>query len=72
MQREIREKCDMEENKAVLRNGELELELLLPGNYSRSRYDHSGMVEQVTLDGNTFLSRELIGDGYGLGGVGLA
>lgn len=62
----------MNENTAVLRNGELEAELLLPGSYERSRYDHSGMVGQVTMNGNTFLSRELIGDGFGLGGRGLA
>ncbi len=62
----------MEEKRAVLKNGELELKLLLPGSYSRSRYDHSGMVEQISMGENTFLSRELIGDGVGLGGVGLA
>ena len=62
----------MERNTAIIRNGELEVELLLPGNYTRSRYDHSAMVEQIRLGGNTFLGREKIGSGYGLGGVGLA
>lgn len=61
------------ENKAVtLSNGILTADILLPGSYKRSRYDHSGMVEQVRLGNNTFLSREKIGDGCGLGGVGLA
>ena len=38
----------MEDKRVILSNGELELKLLLPGSYDRSRYDHSGMVEQVT------------------------
>ena len=62
----------MKGKRALLANGELEVSLLLPGSYTRSRYDHSGMVEQVHLDGNTFLSREQFGDSCGLGGVGLA
>lgn len=62
----------MEDKRVILSNGELELKLLLPGSYDRSRYDHSGMVEQVTMGENTFLSRELIGEGFGLGGRGLA
>ena len=62
----------MREKSVVLTNGELSVSVLLPGSYSRSRYDHSGMVEQVSLGGNSFLSREQIGEGDGLGGVGLA
>ena len=62
----------MERKTAIIRNGELEVELLLPGNYTRSRYDHSAMVEQIRLGDKTFLGREKIGSGYGLGGVGLA
>ena len=62
----------MREKSVVLTNGELSASVLLPGSYSRSRYDHSGMVEQVSLGGNSFLSREQIGEGDGLGGVGLA
>ncbi len=62
----------MEQKTAIIRSDELEVRLLLPGNYTRSRYDHSAMVEQVCLGENTFLGREKIGDGCGLGGVGLA
>ena len=50
----------MREKSVVLTNGELSVSVLLPGSYSRSRYDHSGMVEQVSLGGNSFLSRERI------------
>lgn len=57
---------------AVIHSGELEVSVRLPGSYSRSRYDHSAMVEQVRLGENTFLSREQIGDSDGLGGIGLA
>lgn len=62
----------MDGKSLILDNGELKVSLLLPDCYSRSRYDHSGMVEQVSLGENTFLSRERIGGGTGLGGVGLA
>ena len=62
----------MREKNVVLTNGVLSASVLLPGCYTRSRYDHSGMVEQVSLGSNSFLSRERIGEGDGLGGVGLA
>ena len=62
----------MENDRTVLKSEELEVILRLPECYSRSRYDHSGMVEQVRLGKNSFLSGEKIGDGDGLGGIGLA
>ena len=62
----------MGEDRVLLKSKELEVVLRLPGCYTRSRYDHSGMIEQVSMGENRFLSREIIGDGEGLGGVGLA
>ena len=62
----------MENDRTVLKSEELEVILRLPECYSRSRYDHSGMVEQVRLGKNSFLSGEKIGGGDGLGGIGLA
>lgn len=64
----------MQQSSAVLKNENLEVSILLPGgDYRRSRYDWGGIVEQVTLNGHTFLSREETpGGGCGLGGIGLA
>ncbi len=56
----------------ILRNAQLEVRLLLPGcGYHRSRYDFGGVAEQVLYQGHRYLSRETIGDGDGLGGVGI-
>lgn len=62
----------MEKRTVTLESGALRATLRLPGSYGRSRYDHSLMVEQVCLGKDTFLSAERIGEGDGLGGVGLA
>ena len=62
----------MDIDRILLKREELEVVFRLPGCYTRSRYDHSGMVEQVHLGENSFLSREIIGGGDGLGGIGLA
>lgn len=62
----------METNTVTIQNEDLTVRILLPGSYSGSRYDHSCMVEQISLGDNTFLSREKIGNGFGLGGIGLA
>ena len=62
----------MDIDRILLKSEELEVVFRLPGCYTRSRYDHSGMVEQVHLGENSFLSREIIGGGDGLGGIGLA
>ena len=62
----------MDHAHVCLKSDKLEVRICLPGEYSRSRYDHSGMVEQVRLGENQFLSREKIGEGDGLGGIGLA
>ena len=59
----------MDIDRILLKSEELEVVFRLPGCYTRSRYDHSGMVEQVHLGENSFLSREIIGGGDGLGGV---
>ena len=58
----------------TLENDQLKVSLLLPGSgYQRSRYDWSGMVEQVTCNGHTFLSKERnASGGIGLGGIGLS
>ncbi len=64
-----------EEEKAVaditLKNSRLSVEVAVPGkDYARSRYDWTGLVRQVTLDGaHTFFYPEEV---EGMGGRGLA
>jgi len=56
----------------VLKNGSISVDILTDWGYDRSRYDWGGTVEQVTMDGHTFLSKELQpSGGTGLAGVGL-
>ncbi len=64
----------MEASRLTLASDRLEAEILLPAKeYAGSRYDHSCIVARATLDGrHDFLSREIIGDGFGLGGMGLS
>ncbi len=54
----------------ILQNERLKVEIATPGEtYRRSRYDWTGMVTQVTLDGtHTFFAPEVV---EGLGGRGL-
>lgn len=56
-----------------LKNDQLTISILEPGKeYTRSRFDWSGIVEQVTLNGTTFLGQEAQGDNRGTEGVGLS
>jgi hypothetical protein len=57
----------------VLRNERLEVEIAYPGTvYSGSRFDWTGFITQVTLDGrHTFCVPEQYEPGKGSGGVGL-
>ena len=57
-----------------LSNNRLQVEILKPGqSYKSSRYDHSGIVIQVTLDKHdTFFSRESADGISGMGGIGLS
>ena len=62
----------MKQKAAVLKSKDLEVKILLDWGYDRSRYDWGGTVGQVTMNGHTFLSKELNSSGgVGLGGVGL-
>lgn len=57
----------------LLKNGRLQVEILSPGTgYTGTRFDHSGIISQVLLDGeHTFCSREWVKGGPGTGGIGL-
>ena len=58
--------------KHILETDAIKAEILTDWGYDRSRYDRSGTVGQVTMNGHTFISKELQPSGNtGLGGVGL-
>ena len=62
----------MQNKSVLLESSTTKAEILLDWGYNRSRYDWGGTVGQVTVNGHTFLSRELnSAGGVGLGGVGL-
>jgi hypothetical protein len=58
----------------TLSTEQLRAEIILPDTeYCGSRYDHSGIVSQVTThNGHTYLSKEWVHGGPGMGGVGLS
>ncbi len=62
----------MTDQTILLNNGQLLAKILLPESSNNSRYDQGGIVEQITMNGHTFLSREYDNQGgNGLGGIGL-
>lgn len=56
-----------------LKNSIMELNILKPGTlYKRSRFDWTGIVEQVSIGDTTFLGRESNGISHGTEGLGLS
>ena len=60
-------------DRVILRSPRLAVEVLLPGTaYRGSRFDWTGIIAQVTLDGrHTFCTVESATPGVGTGGIGL-
>jgi hypothetical protein len=63
----------MSEDKIILQSDHLQVEIAQPGTaYAGTRFDWSGFITQVTLDGtHTFCMPESLQDGQGTGGIGL-
>lgn len=60
-------------SKIELKNDKISISILKPGTeYTRSRFDWSGIVEQITLGETTFLGQESFGDNIGTEGIGLS
>ncbi|MBI9097217.1 MAG: hypothetical protein JEY91_02005 [Spirochaetaceae bacterium] len=60
-------------NKITLKNSDLTISMLQPGTkYTRSRFDWTGVVDQISLGGITFLGKEACGSYTGSEGLGLS
>lgn len=63
----------MSGEKIIIHSDHLEVEIAQPGSvYSGSRFDWSGFITQVTMDGkHTYCAPESYQEGHGTGGIGL-